>query len=295
MQMGAFYPFSRNHAATGTDSQEPYLWESVAVSSRKALGLRYRLLPHLYTLMFEATKSGAPILRALFFSFPDDLETLVINHQFLVGNNIMVSPVVHPGHTTVNAYFPKGTWYNLFDFSKVTSRGERFELAAPADSINVHVHEGQILPMQEARLTSAEVKKTPFTLLVVFGDAAFASASGKLFVDNGVDLEMEVRDGSSTFVQYFAERSLQSGSLVGRVISGEYARAQGLVLQRVTLLGVTSAPSQVTVNGEVISVAEQVKYDADLEMVVISGLSVVVGKDFEMKWELAAVLGWASQ
>jgi len=293
--MGAFYPFSRNHAAIGTISQEPYIWESVAISSRKALGLRYRLLPHLYTLMFEATKSGAPIVRALFFSFPDDLETLTINHQFLVGNNIMVSPVVYPGHTTVNAYFPKGTWYNLFDFSKVSSKGERHKLDAPADSINVHVHEGQILPMQEARLTSAEVKKTPFTLVVAFGDASFASASGKLFVDNGVDLEMEVRDGSSTFVQYFAERSLQSGSLVGRVISGDYALEQGLVLQNVRLLGVSKSPSQVSVNGERIAAAEQLKYDANLASVEISGLSVAVGKDFEMKWETVEDLSWASQ
>jgi alpha-D-xyloside xylohydrolase len=295
MQMGAFYPFSRNHGATGTISQEPYLWESVAVSSRKALGLRYRLLPHLYTLMFEATKSGAPIVRALFFSFPDDLETLPINHQFLVGTNIMVSPVVSPGHTSVNAYFPKGTWYNLFDYTKVTSQGERRELPAPADSINVHVREGQILPMQEARLTSAEVKKTPFTLLVAFGDAAFASASGKLFVDNGVDLEMEVRDGSSTFVQYFAERSLQSGSLVGRVIAGDYALEQGLVLQNVRLLGVSSLPSQLTVNGELIAAAEHLKYDATLASLEVSGLSVAVGKDFEMKWEAREQLSWASQ
>lgn len=293
--MGAFYPFSRNHAAIGTISQEPYLWELVAESSRKALGLRYRLLPHLYTLMFEATKSGAPIVRALFFSFPEDLETLTINHQFLVGNNIMVSPVVYPGHTTVNAYFPKGTWYNLFDFSKVTSKGERHELAAPADSINVHVHEGHILPMQEARLTSAEVKKTPFTLVVAFGDAPFASASGKLFVDNGVDLEMEVRDGSSTFVQYFAERSSQSGSLVGRVISGDYALEQGLVLQSIRLLGVSRLPSQVTVNGEQITAAEQFKYDANLASLELSRLSVAVGKDFEMKWETEEESRWASQ
>ena len=149
--------------------------------------------------------------------------------------------------------------------------------------------------MQEARLTSADVKKTPFTLIVAFSDASYASASGKLFVDNGVDLEMEIRDGSSTFVQYFAERSLQSGSLVGRVISGDYALQQGLVLQNVRLLGVSKAPSQVTVNGVQIAVAEQLKYDANLESAEISGLKVAVGKDFEMKWEAQEASSWASQ
>ena len=52
--------------------------------------------------------------------------------------------------------------------------------------------------LQEVRLTSAEVKKTPFTLVVAFGDAAFASASGKLFVNNDVDLEMDVHTQRNT-------------------------------------------------------------------------------------------------
>lgn len=292
MQLGAFYPFSRNHAAIGTLNHEPYLWESVAASSRTALGLRYKLLPHLYTLMFEATKSGAPIARALFFSFPEDLATLAINYQFLLGNNILVSPVVSPGVTTVEAYFPKGIWYNLFDFSRVKSRGENFTLPAPADSINVHLHEGQILPMQEARLTSAEVRKSPFSLVVAFGESS--SASGKLFLDNGVDLEMDIREGSSTFVQYFAERD--AGSLVGRVIAGEYALAQGMVLQNVKLLGVSKAPKRVVVNGD--TVVEKATFDGELQSLEIWGLNVPVGKDFEMKWEMhddEESAKWASQ
>lgn len=284
MQMGAFYPFSRNHNAIGTIPQEPYIWESVAESSRKALGLRYRLLPHLYTLMFEAARSGAPIARALFFSFPEDHNTLAIDHQFLLGSSVMVSPVVAPGHTTVDAYFPKGTWYNLFDFTKITSTGEKHTLAAPADTINVHVHEGQILPMQESRLTSAEVKSTPFTLIVAFGESSYATASGKLFVDNGVDQEMEVRDGSSTFVQYFAERSSYAGSLVGRVISGDYALAQGLVLQNIKLLGVSHSPNFVTVNNNRISSPKHLNYDKKPSCLEISGLNVTVGRDFEINW-----------
>ncbi|XP_024370567.1 alpha-xylosidase 1 isoform X2 [Physcomitrium patens] len=294
MQLGAFYPFSRNHAALGTNSHEPYIWESVAEASRKALGLRYRLLPHLYTLMFEATKSGAPIARALFFSFPKDLNTLAINDQFLLGRSVLISPIVAEGLTSVNAYFPKGTWYNLFDFSKIVSTGERRMLPAPADSINVHVSEGQILPMQEARLTSAEVKKTPFTLVVVFSADASASASGKLFVDSGVDIEMGIQDGSSTFVQFFAERSLHSGSLVSRVIAGNYALEQGLVLQSIRFLGVSGPVSDVIVNGERIVSAEQLSYDARLESLQVSGLSLLLGRDFELRWAMKE-LRWATQ
>uniref|UniRef100_A0A7I4BCI7 Glycoside hydrolase family 31 TIM barrel domain-containing protein n=1 Tax=Physcomitrium patens TaxID=3218 RepID=A0A7I4BCI7_PHYPA len=84
-----------------------------------------------------------------------------------------------------------------------------------------------------------KVKRTSFTLIVAFDKSSHATAFGKLFVDNCQDHEMEVRDGSSTFVQYFAKRSSHAGSLIERVISGDYALAQGLVLQNIKLLGVS--------------------------------------------------------
>ncbi|CAK9264262.1 unnamed protein product [Sphagnum jensenii] len=117
MQLGAFYPFARSHAETLSNSQEPYLWESVAISSRKALGLQYHLLAYMYTLMYEAHTRGFPIARPLFFGFPEDSMTFTVSHQFVLGNGIMVSPVLSPDPTSVNAYLPEGICYDMFDFS----------------------------------------------------------------------------------------------------------------------------------------------------------------------------------
>lgn len=286
IQLGAFYPFSRSHSMNVAIPQEVYIWETVAASARTSLGLRYRLLPYFYSLMFEAHNKGSPIARALFFAFPEDSNTLTVSNQFLLGTGVMVSPVVTPRTTSVRAYFPRGTWYNMFDYtSKVESSGEHVTLNAPADAINVHVHEGSIIPMQEGGLTTSAAKKTPFTLVVAFSASKQAGfARGKLFLDNGEDFEMEIRKGRSTFVRFFGQQSLEKGVLSTKVVSGDYAVKEGWAVQTVVILGANSAPTDIKINGESVFCTVKSTFDAKVPSLTISGLALPVGEEFELQW-----------
>lgn len=179
IQLGAFYPFSRDHSDVHFGPQELYLWKTVTASAKKALPLRYRLLPYMYTLLHEAHVTGTPVARALFFVFPEDEATLDISDQFLLGDAILVSPVLKAKQTSVRAYFPAGTWYNLFDWSRVLSSNGSFEvLDAPWDTINVHVRAGAVVPMQDYATTTTLARKSPFTLLVVFETPKLGGNSG---------------------------------------------------------------------------------------------------------------------
>lgn len=93
----------------------------MAAAAREALATRYRLLPYFYTVLQNATATGAPALRPLFFSFPQDPATHPIGSQFMLGPALMVAPVLEPGATSVTAYFPAGpwTWYSLADNTTV--------------------------------------------------------------------------------------------------------------------------------------------------------------------------------
>ena len=78
------------------------MWESVAAISRKYLGLRYELLPYYYTLFYKASRPvtstpSATVTRPLFFEFPDDPNTYDIDTQFMVGNGLLISPVLKQG------------------------------------------------------------------------------------------------------------------------------------------------------------------------------------------------------
>ena len=63
MELGAFYPFARNHNTKGTINQEPFLWDSVAEASRRALSIRYSLLPYYYTLFEESHRVGTVCIK----------------------------------------------------------------------------------------------------------------------------------------------------------------------------------------------------------------------------------------
>jgi alpha-glucosidase len=111
-QAGAFYPFCRNHAATGTRAQEPWTFgPEVEAICRKYLSLRYQLLPYLYNLFYEASQTGAPIMRPLAWHYPKDPATFNLNDQFMLGPDLFIAPILAPGLTARAVYLPKGRWY----------------------------------------------------------------------------------------------------------------------------------------------------------------------------------------
>ncbi|NXN60657.1 MGA protein, partial [Rynchops niger] len=113
MTLGAFYPYSRNHNGKGSKRQDPVAWNSTFEEiSRKALNIRYTLLPYLYTLMYEANARGSTVVRPLLHEFVEDRTTWEIYKQFLWGPALLISPVLEQGAAGVNAYLPDARWYD---------------------------------------------------------------------------------------------------------------------------------------------------------------------------------------
>ena len=81
LSAGAFYPFVRNHAELSSAPQEAYRWPATRTAARKALGLRYRLLPYLYSTLFMLHRQGGTLARPLLFMQPSDPALAALSTQ----------------------------------------------------------------------------------------------------------------------------------------------------------------------------------------------------------------------
>uniref|UniRef100_A0A3Q3F1E6 Alpha glucosidase 2 n=1 Tax=Labrus bergylta TaxID=56723 RepID=A0A3Q3F1E6_9LABR len=179
-QLGAFYPFTRNHNAIDMKPQDPTAFSALANTAMKqALLLRYSLFPVLYTLFHHAHVHGHTVARPLMFEFPKDVRTYGIDKQFLWGKSLLVTPVLEPGVDYVIGYFPEGLWYDYYVGDAVHSKGEELRLQAPLDKINLHLREGSIIATQAPNLTLWVSSGQPLHLVSALSDDG--SASGDLF------------------------------------------------------------------------------------------------------------------
>ncbi|XP_072299488.1 lysosomal alpha-glucosidase [Eucyclogobius newberryi] len=276
MQLGAFYPFMRNHNDRQNRPQEPYVFGKEAQAAmRKALNLRYSLLPFLYTLFHHAHTSAETVARPLFVEFPSDPNCRAIDRQFLWGSALLISPILEQGITEFPAYLPFGTWYSLQDGQPFYSKGQYLLLSAPLDTINVHVREGHILPQQEPTLTTSESRTNPFFLTVALSTGGYAW--GDLFWDDGESLDTFEKTNYSYVIFIAGQAQIVSDPVT---LNGGL---DGLVLGGLRVLGVPSAPRYVLANGEKV---RDFTYRSDTKVLTVNKLTLPMSKVFTVQWAL---------
>jgi alpha-glucosidase (family GH31 glycosyl hydrolase) len=140
---------------------------------KKYLELRYRLLPYTYSVAREGTKTGLPMMRALWLHHSDDLVASARGDQFLWGKDILVSPVVEQGASTRRLYLPRGTWFDYWTEEGLQGSRE-IERRVDLSTMPLHVRAGTILPIGPVRQFVEEQVDAPVTVNIYPGaDGAF--------------------------------------------------------------------------------------------------------------------------
>ena len=122
MELGTFYPFLRNHTASGTAPQEPWAFgPDVEAVARTALRARRRLIPYLVSLAHVASACGAPLIRPVGYEFPDDAALLAVDDAFMLGPSLLVAPALRPGQRWRMVLLPPGRWWSFWSGEEVRS------------------------------------------------------------------------------------------------------------------------------------------------------------------------------
>ncbi|XP_077980434.1 lysosomal alpha-glucosidase-like [Glandiceps talaboti] len=277
-QLGAFYPFSRNHNTLGAIDQDPTVFsEAMQASTRNILLVRYSLLPYLYTLFHKNHVSGTTIARPLMFEFNMDKTTYSLDRQFLWGAALMISPVLDQDTVTVNAYFPDDTWYDFYTGARVTSQstqGKYIKLDAPMDKLNLHVRGGHILPLQEPNTTTTESRKNKFILLVAL--SLDGVANGELFWDDGETIGT-FEKGTYISIKF----SAVGNKITSQIVKNGYPDANKMLLGSVNVFGVPKNPSSVIANGK----AASFTYNSQNQVLSIQQMSLSMKIPVNISWK----------
>lgn len=164
--LGAFSPFFRSHSMVNSRDSEPWSFgEEVEDISRNYIRLRYRLMPYLYALFYESTRTGMPVARSLAidYTFDPAIYADPYQNQFLFGPSLLVIPA-ESNKLFHKAYFPEGSWYNLYTDELIAGDTELI-LEAGKEILPVFVKSGSILLMQAA-VESLQFDHQPETLEV---------------------------------------------------------------------------------------------------------------------------------
>jgi alpha-glucosidase len=162
-QVGAFTPYFRNHCAIGRDRQEPWSfgekWEKII---KKYIELRYQWLPHLYSLFAQTSKNGVPLMRPLLMEYPNDENVTNLTDQFMVGDNVIIAPIMKPDTYHRVVYLPEGNWVNYWT-GEVLPGGQHMMIHADIETLPIYVKQGSFIAHGSIK-QSTEENETDLTI-----------------------------------------------------------------------------------------------------------------------------------
>lgn len=158
VQQGIFQArFSIHSASNDNTVTEPWMFRDSADLIRDAILLRYRMEPYLYSCVYQASQTGAPIMRALVYEFQEDEHTYDNSFDFLFGRSLLVANVLEKGAVSRIVYLPRGCkWYDMNDNYRCYEGGQTIEVPVTLKTIPMFLREGGILALADNQLMNME-------------------------------------------------------------------------------------------------------------------------------------------
>lgn len=190
LALGVFTPLMRDHAALGTRDQECYRFEHVE-DFRHVIGVRYRLLPYLYSEYMKAALGDEMLFKPLAFEFPEDSMALQVEDQLLLGNEIMIAPVYTQNAKGRYVYLPEEMKFVKFlpdgtISQEILDKGHHYvEIAL--NEVALFIRRGKKIPVVDAAECVDEIRMETMEML------GYEEGHYDLYEDDGVSTDVELK------------------------------------------------------------------------------------------------------
>lgn len=276
--LGAFNPFFRNHNGYLKDGvklidQDPGIFsEEVVASNRRAVELRYTLLPYLYSLFFRAHISGGTVVRSMAHVFPSNPDCWSLDEQFLWGSSLLIAPVIHENQTSKDVYLPSSErWFDYYTGGEIVTLNQT-TVSAPYDFIPLFLRGGAIIPHQHSALNTVASRKKPLYLIVAPNKDNYAS--GELFWDDGESIDVYNRKLYNQFSFVY-----QLDRLIIEPWVYNYAQMGAEIkFESIKIFGMNKSPTKVVWNGQTLRPVDQWNFEPAGNVLEMTNLALNVSK-----------------
>ena len=201
VQNGVMHPRFTIHSWNDDQTvNEAWMYPEVTPAIRSAIELRYRLLPYLYTLLWQAHADDEPMLRPTFLDHEHDAQTFAECDDFLLGRDLLVASVVEPGARQRRVWLPANQdgWYDFYNHQWYAG-GQWIALDAPLEKLPLLVRAGAGLPLSE-RVRHVDAQTDDNRELKLFPLKGMGTCRGLLFEDDGES--WGYRNGNALWVEW---------------------------------------------------------------------------------------------
>ena len=215
-ELGALQPFFRNHSGKDTCRREPWVHGSTSEARiRTAIERRYRLLPYLYSVFEESSRTGLPVLRPLWLEYPAMPAAKATRIATCWARIYWSRPSWSRVTAATSFSLPHAAWYDTVT-EALLETGGAVQIAASTDSVRLFARAGAIIAQQPLVQSTDQVPNGPLELDVWPGERC----SGSLYLDDGHSLAYA--SGAFRRISY-ACRSHRAGIDLSAQSSGAYA------------------------------------------------------------------------
>lgn len=242
LEAGVFYPYCRTHTEKGSRNQEPWSFGNrMEEINRRAIELRYRLMPYLYDTFHEAAETGLPVMQALLLDYPDDPQAIGQNYEFLFGDDLLVAPVVKSDERKWDVYLPRGAWYDFWTDQRYTG-SRQVTVEAPLDRVPIFVRGGAIIPTQQIVEYADQAPVDPLTFEIY----PAGNSTREYYEDDG--LSFDYQRGVVLRQQVSSDETDGTVALHLSAREGSYAPPARSLMFKVH--AVRTRPRKVEINGQ---------------------------------------------